>query len=164
MKSTPPPGESYGDHKDPKHWTGPWEVLREPEHIAKAITIANIRQFHQAYSTPFACGRLADAIGPWAISDTADKILAGEPLPDDLLQGLLPETLRIIEQIGVPPDLKKSPPLRVRITPEMFKSVYKVADEKMDSSPSDRHIGHMKAATHSDALSQVHASMMELPF
>jgi hypothetical protein len=86
-------------------------VLREPEQIAKAISIANIRQYHQAYSTPFASGKLADAIGPWAISDTADKILAGDPLPDELLQGLLPEILRIIEQIGIPPDLKKSSPL-----------------------------------------------------
>jgi hypothetical protein len=163
VEGPPPPGILYGNPKDPKKWTGPWTVLYEPEKIARAITKAIIRQYNQAEHTPFCSGKLAEAIGPWATTPTADNILAGEQLPEELTQGHLPETLQIIQQIGIKPDLQRSKDSKVRITPEMFRGVYKKLDEKTRSSPSNQDISHYKAAVTSLPLTDMHAKMMEIP-
>jgi hypothetical protein len=54
--------------------------------------------------------------------------------------------------------------INVTITNEEFISCYNTVQERTSSFPSGRHVGHYKATTQSDLLSDMHARMMFIPF
>jgi hypothetical protein len=92
----------------------------------------------------------------------AHATIEGKPFPPTLLQGLLPETIAILETLrstlGAAPGT-----LTKRITKERFQSLYKALHEKICSSPSGCHIGHYKAVAQSDTLADIYTKMMDIP-
>jgi len=46
----------------------------------------------------------------------------------------------------------------------MFKEAFNRLSEKKSSSASGRHIGHYKAATQCEQITEVHCRMMTIPF
>ena len=161
--AVPPKGTTFGNPKDGKTWKGPWKVIKEPNEMARRVAIDNIREYHQAHPTPFCNGILGQHLGQYADSKLADIILEGRDLPPDLLDGLMDETRRMLKSMGKPPPLVERV-ISLEITAADFQAMYKVVDEKISSSPSNKHVGHYKAATRSPALSQVYAIMMSLPY
>jgi len=146
---------------DPKTWKGPWRSVTDPEEIANYICRMNTKQYNQAINTPFGSGYLADAIGFNIDQPGANAILSGtfEVSPS---VSLLPETKRILKFLQEP--RKPMPDFPTEITSEEFKTTYSIVKERTSSSVSGRHVGHYKAATQDLTISQVHASMMSLPF
>ncbi len=146
---------------DPKTWKGPWRSVTDPEEIATHICAINTKQYHQAFHTPFGSGYLADTIG-FNLEKPGAKAIIDSTFTIDPTVSLLPETKRILAFLTN----KKSPPpsFPSGITPAEFRSTYKLVKERTSSSVSGRHVGHYKAATQDDIISQVHATMMSLPF
>jgi hypothetical protein len=51
--------QSTGDPADPKTWTGPWISIMTPTELAGVVKGINRKQYHQAHTTPFGSGELA---------------------------------------------------------------------------------------------------------
>ncbi len=81
-------------------------------------------------------------------------------LPDNT-SSFLPETQRILNTLAAdfPIAIKHS-----IITSKEFQDSYRIAKETTSSSPSGRHIGHYKAILKDPVLTQLHATMMSIPF
>jgi hypothetical protein len=137
-------------------------LITDPVEIARHVCDINAKQYHQAINTPFGSGYLAQTIGLNIEKDGAQQILDGTFHPDPSVS-LLPETLRIIDYLSrpCPPG---SIPFPNIITPDDFKATYSIVKEKTSSSVSGRHVGHYKAAIYSALLTQVHSSMMSIPY
>jgi len=148
---------------DPKTWKGPWRSVTDPEEIAKYVCmcIINTRQYNQAQATPFGSGYLADTIGLNIEHPAAAHLLNGSFVPD-AGTGLLPEMLKVIEYLKRPSYLNQ--PFPTTITTKDFQATYGVVKERTSSSASGHHVGHYKAAAQDDTLSQVHSTMMSLPY
>jgi hypothetical protein len=147
---------------DPKTWTGPWRSITDPNLIAKHICAANQRQYNQAEATPFGSGYLASEFNLDASSNATDLILEGDFHPNkDLIR--LPETLDILNQLSSPLNLTPRE-ISTSISPEEFVSAYKAIHESTSSSPSGRHVGHYKATSLDPLLSELHATMMSIPY
>jgi hypothetical protein len=147
---------------DPKTWEGPWTSITDPALIAQYVCAENSRQYSQALHTPFGSGYLADQIGLSASSPAAENLLQGSFNPD-VTQIILPETLEILDELGKPLSLQERA-TQATISIEKFRQTYKIVKESTSSSPSGRHVGHYKAATKDDLLSEILSTMMSLPY
>ncbi len=154
--------EPYPIGPDPKTWKGAWLTITDPCVIAKYICAANTRQYNQAEGTPFGSGYLADALGKHAASSSAESLLQGTFTPA-VEQIKLAETLAIIQELGTPMNLSPQE-TKATISVDDFISTYKVVKEATSSSPSGHHVGHYKAAATDPLLSELHSSMMSIPY
>jgi hypothetical protein len=147
---------------DPKTWKGPWISITDPSEIACYVCAINTKQYNQAKDTPFASGYLARTIGMNLEGPASQQILNGtfELNPS---VNLLPETKRIIEFLGKPPQ-EGCTTFPLSITPKEFQSNYNIVKERTSSSVSSCHVGHYKAAAKDDTLSLLHSLMMSLPY
>jgi hypothetical protein len=73
----------------------------------------------------------------------------------------LPEVMEFIRTLKKNPNIS---PLNQEITTSKFKKALSRIHEKQASSASGRHIGHYKAATTSDTISNTHSTMMNMAF
>lgn len=87
-----PDGKPFGNPKEPKEWKGPWLSVTEPEDMEKYIFEANIKQYHQAYNTPFAQEPLHSFFGPDGTNQFSQDFLQGRELPSEIFSQLQPET------------------------------------------------------------------------
>ena len=160
----PPRGTHWGDPMEAKKWKGPWRSITCPEEMAKYTAKVNIKNFHQAHSTPLCGGaELGKQLGTYADTPIADRILRGEDLPASITDTLMDETKRIIKTLGTPEKLVERK-VTLEITSEGFCSMYKAVSESISSSPSLKHVGHYKAATRRPALAKLYADMFSLPY
>jgi hypothetical protein len=108
--------------------------------LASIIKEINRKQYHQAHTTPFGSGLLAQQLGHRGNTAAALALLNGT-LPS-VAPSLLPETQRILQTLA-----RNHPtiPDSSVITAQDFQDSYKLAKEATSSSPSGRHIGHYKA-------------------
>jgi hypothetical protein len=156
--------DPYPEGPDPKQWSGSWSSVTAPEEIARHICAANSRQYHQAHNTPFAQDPLLSHIGASAQSPGANDILAGYLPDEDILDLLQPETINMLRTLTETSPINNTSRNTSIITEDDFISCYKVVKERTSSSPSGRHVGHYKAAATCPLLSQLHSTMMSLPF
>jgi hypothetical protein len=91
-----------------------------------------------------------------------DSLIAGS-LRYDPDQLLLTETNDIIRALAKPLVVQQKDITTV-ISVEDFVSTYKVVKEATSSSPSGRHVGHYKAAATDPPLSELHSTMMSIPY
>jgi hypothetical protein len=155
--------EPFLEGPDPKTWCGEWTSITQPEDIAKHLCSMNACQYNQAAETPFANSPLVDIIGPEANTTEAHHILQGQLPGQELLEGLQPETIQILQQLATP---KTMAPLTIEsnILPDEFISTYKAMHERISSSPSGRHVGHYKAACQDPSIAYIHSRMMSILF
>jgi len=149
-----------GDPNFPKTWKGPWKSITNPREIAQEVCKINAAQYHQAHTTPFGSGPLADMIGRRGDTPTSQDLLRGT-LPPEIPQSLLPETLRVLNTVAQPVPQSQGSAV---ITLEEFKSTYSLASKQTSSSPSRCHIGHYKAVLQDLKLVQLQSQMMSIPF
>ena len=155
-------GPNLGSPDNPKTWKGPWITLTKPHEIASVIKDMNIKQYNQAFLTPFGSGPLADSIGRKGDTQPASELLQGR-LPTHLLEDLLPETVNILHTLARQHPQTLNSNTLVSITDDEFISAYKMTKEATSSSPSGRHVGHYKAILDDTTLVSLHATMMSLP-
>jgi hypothetical protein len=148
-----------GTPNDPKLWQGPWKTITNPTELASLIKEINRKQYHQAHTTPFGSGLLAQQLG--RRGDTAAALVLFNGTLPSAASSLLPKTQRILQTLARnhPTILDSSV-----ITVQDFQDSYKSAKEATSSSPSGRHIGHYKAVVADPVLTKMHAAMMSIPF
>jgi hypothetical protein len=156
-----PPHMPISALPDPKTWQGPWRSVTDPEEIAKNVCVMNTRQYNQVQNTPFGTGYLVDCIGFNIEKPAAVQILHGTFIPNPDVT-LLPETHKVIEYLKKP--FAAGTPFPTTITAQEFQAKYNIVQERTSSSMSGRHVGHYKVAAQDDELSQIHATMMSLPY
>jgi hypothetical protein len=152
--------ETSGDPNSPKTWRGPWKSLTDPRVIAKEVCKINSDQYHQAHSTPFGSGPIADLFGRRGDTPSSEDLLRGT-LPPNLPDDALPETIRILQTLAQQTPSSDSSSI---ISPEEYVASYVVANESTSSSPSGRYIGHYKAILKDPQLVGLHPQMMSIPF
>jgi len=165
--------QPYPTGPDPKLWQGAWQTVTNPQDLADHIAAANAHQYHQADTTPFGQEPLKTFFGYKGDQPGAESLIQGHLPPPEIMTQLLPETQALLKYLSRTaqnslttssqnaPTAGNTSPL---ITPEQFKALYKIIDERTSSSPSGRHVGHYKVAAHSALLSTIHSSMMSIPY
>jgi hypothetical protein len=121
----------------------------------------NQRQYHQAHRTPFGQEPLSSYLGYRADTKGAKDIIQGNPLPSQIKDTLPPETQALFNRLSTLAS-NTFPEVPSVISPDQFKSCYKVMSENTSSSPSSRNLGHYKAAVLSDIMAAVHSTMMSI--
>jgi hypothetical protein len=154
--------EPYPLGPDPKTWTGPWRSISDPALIAQHICAANQLQYNQAENTPFGSRYLAQLFGLDASSPNVESLLLGS-LRYDPNQIYLSETKDIIQELARPLSMQPKTIVAI-ISPDQFIATYKVVKEATASSPSGRHVGHYKAATSDPILTELHSTMISIPY
>jgi len=134
-----------------------WQNITDPQKIIEHIIKQNDMQFSQARFTPLADTPLGRRIGKHGNTQVSEQILSGT----FDTTGLPPEISRFLSSLMKNPSIK---PFEQSITPLMFKEAFTKLSEKKSSSTSGRHIGHYKAATQCELITQVHCNMMNIPF
>ncbi len=152
--------EGPGDPDDPKSWKGPWKSITNPTEIARAVCKVNARQYHQAHTTPFGSGLVARLVGRCGDTSTANALLQGT-IPESLPSSTMPEILKVLNTLASPVSIASGTAV---ITPDDFRSTYRVANEGTSSFQSGRHIGHYKASLKDPRLVQLYSQMMSIPF
>jgi len=147
---------------DPKTWTGPWHTVTDPAKIALHVSATNARQYHQAHETPFGQEPLHSYFGYKGDQLGAEALIKGQLPPPAIMSRLLPETQALLQYLATATRCDSDYPST--ISPEQFCSLYKALAEGTSSSPSGRHLGHYKTAIRSDWLSNLHSTMMSIPY
>lgn len=70
----------------------------------------------------------------------------------------------MLQTMGMKPQLVVKKEIKMYITAEEYKAMYKALPERTSSSPSDRHVGTYKAFTKSESLSGLLADMISYPW
>jgi hypothetical protein len=156
--------EPYPIGPDPQEWPGAWKSITNPTDIAKHISAANTRQYHQAHDTPFGKEPLKTYFGYRGDTSGAKSIIKGILPPPEIMGQLLPETQSILKYLSTLPRITDKETEPTRILTEQFRQLYTKLDERTSSSPSGRHLGHYKVASKMDLLSNLHSNMMSIPY
>jgi len=134
-----------------------WKSISDPQEIVDRIIKQNDIQFSQSRFTPLADTPLGRRIGKYGDTQAVKQLLTGT----FETSGLSAEIGRLLQSVSQDPRIK---PYEPTITPSMFKETFKRLSVKKSSSASGRHIGHYKAATQSEQITEVHCRMMTIPF
>jgi hypothetical protein len=147
---------------DPKTWTGPWRTVSNPEEMAAHVCAANARQYRQAHSSPFCSKPLLSNFGYCVENQGSKDLVSGTVPPAHIMNILLPETQNICTTLA---NFHQQITLEKQrgISPEAFVSLYIALDERTSSSPSERHLGHYKAANQAETLARIHSQLMSIP-
>jgi hypothetical protein len=90
----------YPEGPDPKTWSGPWRTITDPEEMAAHVCAANIRQYHQAHSSPFCSEPLLSFLGYCADTHGSTDLARGIVPPAHILDHLLPETKQVCQTLA----------------------------------------------------------------
>jgi len=152
----------YPEGPDPKTWSGSWRTITDPEEMVAHVCAANVRQYHQAHSSPFCSEPLLSFLGYCADTQGSTNLAQGIVPPAHILDHLLLETKQVCQTLAnFHPS--RSTWRQKGISTNAFTPLYKTLDERTSSSPSGWHTGHYKAAITSDTLSSIHSQLMSIP-
>eukprot|EP00957_Ditylum_brightwellii_P103509 7886698-Ditylum_brightwellii.AAC.1 len=120
----------------------------------------NKLNLHQAWETPCAHGPIKNYLGHYGLGQGAQDILDNKFDPNIAanLPALNNWLCNKIRQVAAQVSLK------VDLTLDNYKALFKSQDKSTSSSSLGCHYGQYRAALVSNSISQVHATMMPLPF
>jgi hypothetical protein len=114
-----------------------WRTIDVPDEVERLLLARNREHFGQAHGTPFTIEPLSQLIDWGAASATSDLVLRGtfDTSTFDSITRLVLETLRVRQEDLIPTE----------ITLADLKAKYTSWNESTSTSPSRRHLGHLKA-------------------
>ena len=117
-----------------------WRRVENVAEMNKLLTERNRKHFHQAEGTPFTINPLEDDLEHSGMTESGEEILNGTYIP---LEDLDPTTKTLIKNLR-----RKCDELpNADINEDELRSAFKKWKESTSSSPSGRHLGHMKTLT-----------------
>ena len=125
---------------NPRHPDTEWRRIDNVDEINQHLTAYNRRHFQQAHGTPFTIPPLSTLLGHNGLTTTGDTILNGTFDSSDfdpLMQRLLNSIQRRCPELPTP-----------NITEQDFHSSFATWRETTTTSPSGRHLGHLKSLLH----------------
>ena len=128
------------------------QVTAQPA-VEDAIMENNSKRFRLTESTPLMQPYMSNKLGYLADTPFAESVLNGTFNKDPHLDDY---TNTFLAMIG---DRTNMPQIPISVTCTDFQDYWKGCREKTSSSMSGRHFGHYKAASFSNYLSEIHASM-----
>ncbi len=128
---------------DPKDPNTSWSRIDDIDTMNTHLTAYNKKHFAQAQGTPFTISPLSDALQHHSITDTGNDILNDTYQPPATVDPITRHLLRYTTR-RCPDHNKKD------ISHNEFRQVFKHWKESTSTSPSGRHLGHMKSLTYID--------------
>ena len=131
----------------------------EKDDIEREIQNECHQRFHLGHCAPISRSRLGEDLNYFADDTIAEQIISGTyPIPDDLD----PPTALMISEIGrMGRAIQESGTQNtLSISASDFQHHFSRLNENTSTSPSGIHLGHDKAATQSDELSEIFALQM----
>ena len=132
------------------------KLLTDRQQVESAIMENNSKRFHLTDSTPFMTEPLVSEVGFLANTPFVRSILAGDFKEDHRLDKHTNDFLRFL---GNHASLN---PISHEVSTTDFQQYWRKAKERTSSSISGRHFGHYVAASHCDAISELHSSICHL--
>ena len=146
-------------HVDVKMQDGSTLRCDNKESMEDAVAKEIMPRFKRADNAPICQGALFELLGYSANTETAIEILEGRFTPPDDTDG---PTLLLFEEIARIWALMEAGEVDIVVTKDDYQHFWKRMKEKTSSSYSKLHIGHYKAAAHSDVLAEIHALKLSL--
>ena len=123
---------------NPKDPTTKWKRLEDVNNINNALTEWNRTHFQQAQGTPFTVPPLSNELGHSGMNKTGNQILENDYTPT---QPMRASVRRLINNMYQQCDEIEE----TEVTRDDMKSAFKKWRESTSTSPSGRHLGHMKS-------------------
>lgn len=137
---------------------GIWHDISEPHWVTEELRIMNDRKYSATNNTPLMRHEYVSRIGYLGDLPAVQDILNGEfEFPDSASaweRGML-------SQLTKPPDIET---IACTVSPEEYKTAWRMVKERKSSSMSGRHFGIHKAITRNDYLLQAFTTAFNLPF
>jgi hypothetical protein len=139
------------------------KILTCPASISTALIEQQYKQFGQAQHTPCVNGPIGAILPPFDLpADTTNSILDGN---FDLMSQI-DEPMQAVHDFFAHlqrPHASDGSEIDTTFSVDDFTQGFKKVHERISSSASGRHMGHYKAALHNKQLSQMYATMINLP-
>ena len=140
----------------------PDENMREvsdPDEMHDILIDHSIADMNIPEGSPFTTAPMDAVIPPWDPSPLTEEILNGTYTPPSTST---PEIKELFQQLTAHQNIDPPSPdiLNIEITKEQFRDAIRIRRERTASSPSGRHLGHYKAALHSDRLLTFHTAII----
>jgi hypothetical protein len=136
-----------------------YATILDSEEIEHHLLTYNWNWFRQAKDTPFGQGELYELVGYDGLTEAANYIVDGDCI--DYMGIPMVRELRVfLEECKRPASVSM---ISSTISLEVFKKAVKEWKESTSTSPSGRHLVHLKTALLDDDLASLHTDMLNLP-
>jgi len=118
-----------------------WETITDVTRMEHLLLQQSRTHFSQAHGTPYTVPPLTDVLKPNGLSSFGDRILAGEPIPQEL--PIADDTRLLLQHQHslLPPTVPTNKPLEF----EALMAGFKKWPERTTTSPSGHHLGVYKS-------------------
>jgi len=118
-----------------------WETITDVTQMEQLLLQQSRTHFSQARGTPYTVPPLTEVLTPDGLSNFGDRIMAGEPIPQELPVMDATRLLLQHQHSLLPPTVTMTKPLEF----EALMAGFKKWPERTTTSPSGRHLGIYKS-------------------